>query len=324
MTFSACAYALKCLVDPDLPVNDGFYRLVHARCTRGDGDQLHVARPGGRRLGDADAPRRGDVPRAPARLPGPTSGGHEGDDVPGRLRLARRRRRELHRASTTPSPGGYGGRHASDGPDAVQAHGQNTENAPVEETELNYPVSIDRLALVEDSEGPGRFRGGLGLRKDYRFDLHTTFTVLADRDRDGPWGAAGGRSGRVAEYVHVRDGVETPHRLEEHDRPRPGRRDQHPQLRRRRLRAAGASATPSACCATCSKERSASSGRATSTGSRSRIAASTRPQPPSCGEPHERRLDGATRSAGAGFAGTGAGMRAVSRSTSEGRSPTRP
>src|SRR5262245_39143067 len=28
MTFSACAYALKCLIDPDLPVNDGFYRLI--------------------------------------------------------------------------------------------------------------------------------------------------------------------------------------------------------------------------------------------------------------------------------------------------------
>ena len=105
--------------------------------------------------------------------------------------------------------GGYGGRFASDGPDAVQTHGQNTENAPVEETELNYPVRIDRLGLVEDSEGAGRFRGGLGLRKDYRFDLHTTFTVLADRDKAGPWGAFGGLDGRVAEYVHVRDGVET-------------------------------------------------------------------------------------------------------------------
>ena len=29
-TFSACAYALKCLVDPDLPVNDGFYRLLRS------------------------------------------------------------------------------------------------------------------------------------------------------------------------------------------------------------------------------------------------------------------------------------------------------
>jgi len=91
----------------------------------------------------------------------------------------------------------------------VQTHGQNTENAPVEETELNYPVRIDRLALVEDSDGAGRRRGGLGLRKDFRFDLHTTFTILADRDRSGPWGVDGGKDGLCAEYVHVRDGVET-------------------------------------------------------------------------------------------------------------------
>jgi N-methylhydantoinase B len=105
--------------------------------------------------------------------------------------------------------GGYGGRHGSDGPDAVQAHGQNTENAPIEETELNYPVQIARLSLVEDSEGPGRFRGGLGLRKDFRMLQPTTFTILADRDRHGPWGALGGHGAAVAEYVLIRDGVET-------------------------------------------------------------------------------------------------------------------
>ena len=27
-TFSACAYVLKSLIDPDIPVNAGFYRLV--------------------------------------------------------------------------------------------------------------------------------------------------------------------------------------------------------------------------------------------------------------------------------------------------------
>jgi len=105
--------------------------------------------------------------------------------------------------------GGYGGRFASDGPDAVQTHGQNTENAPVEETELNYPVRVRRLSLVEDSEGPGRFRGGLGLRKDYLFDRPTTYTILADRDRFGPWGAMGGGDASVAEYVLIRGGAET-------------------------------------------------------------------------------------------------------------------
>jgi N-methylhydantoinase B len=105
--------------------------------------------------------------------------------------------------------GGYGGRSASDGPDAVQTHGQNTENAPIEETELNYPVQIPTLALVDDSDGAGRFRGGLGLRKDYRFERPTTFTILADRDKSGPAGAFGGHDGRVAEYVLRRGGVET-------------------------------------------------------------------------------------------------------------------
>src|SRR4051812_40957620 len=34
-TFSACAYAVKCLIDPDLPVNDGFYRVVSLAAPRG-------------------------------------------------------------------------------------------------------------------------------------------------------------------------------------------------------------------------------------------------------------------------------------------------
>ena len=45
MTFSACAYALKCLVDPDLPVNDGFYRLIDVDAPEGTVDERHAGRP---------------------------------------------------------------------------------------------------------------------------------------------------------------------------------------------------------------------------------------------------------------------------------------
>jgi N-methylhydantoinase B len=207
-TFSACAYAVKCLIDPDLPVNDGFYRLIAVDAPPGTVANCTWPAPvvGGwethARLIEVIV--RALLPAFPERLPAGTKG-----------MMCQAGFGSLDEAAATYTcfydtfAGGYGGRHASDGPDAVQSHSQNTENAPIEETELNYPVRIDRLALVADSEGPGRFRGGLGLRKDYRFDLHTTFTVLADRDRVGPWGAFGGRSGRIAEYVHVRDGVET-------------------------------------------------------------------------------------------------------------------
>ena len=208
MTFSACAYALKCLVDPDLPVNDGFYRLVSVHAPEGTVTNCTWPAPvvGGwetqTRL--VDVLFRALLPAFPERLPAGTKAmmcqaGFGSLDVEA----------GTYTCFYDTFAGGYGGRHASDGPDAVQTHGQNTENAPVEETELNYPVRIDELALVENSEGPGRFRGGLGLRKDYRFDLHTTFTILADRDRAGPWGVFGGQDGHVAEYMHIRDGVET-------------------------------------------------------------------------------------------------------------------
>jgi N-methylhydantoinase B len=207
MTFSACAYALKCLVDPDLPVNDGFYRLVSLNAPEGTVTNCTWPAPvvGGwetqTRL--VDVMFKALLPAFPERLPAGTKAMMCQAGF-GSLDLASR----TYTCFYDTFAGGYGGRFSSDGPDAVQAHGQNTENAPVEETELNYPVRIDGLALVENSEGPGEFRGGLGLRKDYRFDLYTTFTILADRDKAGPHGVFGGHPGHVAEYVHIRDGVE--------------------------------------------------------------------------------------------------------------------
>ncbi|HXH87441.1 MAG TPA: hydantoinase B/oxoprolinase family protein [Gaiellaceae bacterium] len=208
MTYSACAYALKCLVDPDLPVNDGFYRLIELDAP--EGSVTNCTWPSAVVGGWETHARLVEViihallPAFPERLPAGTKGmmcqaGFGSLDIEA----------GKYTCFYDTFAGGYGGRFASDGPDAVQAHGQNTENAPIEETELNYPVHINGLSLVEDSEGPGRFRGGLGLRKDYLFDLHTTFTVLADRDKVGPWGAFGGHAGNVAEYVHVREGTET-------------------------------------------------------------------------------------------------------------------
>ncbi len=207
-TFSACAYALKCLVDPDLPVNDGFYRLVTVDAPPGTVTNCTWPSPvvGGWETHDrlVEVLFRAVLPALPERIPAGTKG-----------MMCQAGFGSLDAAAGTyvcfyeTFAGGYGGRAGSDGPDAVQAHGQNTENAPIEETELNYPVRIGTLSLRPDSEGPGRYRGGLGLRKDYVFDRPTTYTILADRDRRGPWGAFGGGEGSVAEYVLVRGGVET-------------------------------------------------------------------------------------------------------------------
>ena len=175
MTFSACAYALKCLIDPDLPVNDGFYRLIDVEAPEGTVTNARwpAAVVGGWETHDrlVEVIIRALLPAFPERLMAGTKG-----------MMCQAGFGSLDEAKGTYTcfydtfAGGYGARLASDGPDAVQAHGQNTENAPIEETELNYPVRIPRLALVENSEGAGplprRARAAQGLPLRPPDDVH--------------------------------------------------------------------------------------------------------------------------------------------------------
>lgn len=205
-TFSACAYALKCLIDTDVPTNAGFYKYVRVNAPEGSVTNCTAPSPvvGGwetqTRLVDVIFKALSPVlaQRVPAGTKAMMCHAGFGGIHP--------RTGEYYCFLETMA-GGFGARATKDGADVVQTHGQNTENAPVEETEFNYPVRIARYELVNDSEGAGKFRGGLGLRRDYLFTDHSpTFTILADRDREGPWGLFGGEAGKRAEYILNPDG----------------------------------------------------------------------------------------------------------------------
>jgi len=205
-TFAGCAFILKCLIDPEVPVNAGFYNLV--KIIAPQGTVVNCAPPGPVVGGWETQQRVTDVilkalsSAIPNRVPAGSKAmichsGFGGIDP---------RTGEYYCFLETMG-GGFGGRATSDGPDAVQTHAQNTENAPIEETEFYYPVCITRYELVDDSEGAGRLRGGLGLRRDYLFSDHeVSFTILADRDRWGPWGLFGGHPGLKASYILNPDG----------------------------------------------------------------------------------------------------------------------
>ena len=200
-TYSGVAFVLKCLIDPDVPVNEGFYRNV--RMVAPEGAVVNCTEPHAVVGGWETHMRLVDVifktlaQAIPEKVPAGTEAmichsGFGGSDP---------YRNETYCFLETIA-GGYGGRASKDGPDAVQPHGKNTANAPVEETELNYPVRITRYELVENSDGPGKHRGGLGLRRDYFFPDHeASFTILADRERWGPHGLFGGLPGERAHYV---------------------------------------------------------------------------------------------------------------------------
>jgi N-methylhydantoinase B len=105
--------------------------------------------------------------------------------------------------------GGFGGRAGKDGTDGVQVHITNTSNLPVESIEMEYPLLVERYSLIEDSGGPGRFRGGMGLRRAIRPVGHDcTFNGAIERSTHEPWGVFGGGSGAPGRFLHLtRDGV---------------------------------------------------------------------------------------------------------------------
>jgi N-methylhydantoinase B len=92
--------------------------------------------------------------------------------------------------------GSWGGRPTKDGVDAVSSSVVNFSNNPIEVIESEYPVVIQRYGYVPDSGGAGRFRGGLALVREYRFENpEGVLQLRTDRRRFVPYGLAGGRAG---------------------------------------------------------------------------------------------------------------------------------
>ncbi len=77
--------------------------------------------------------------------------------------------------------GGSGARATKDGLDGVHVHMTNTSNLPVEALEIEYPLTLLRYELVDGSGGPGKQRGGMGLRRVYRAEADCRVRVDGSR-----------------------------------------------------------------------------------------------------------------------------------------------
>ena len=89
--------------------------------------------------------------------------------------------------------GAWGGRPDRDGIEAITNPSQNLSNTPVETMESQHPVRVEEYALVTDSCGAGKWRGGLGVARSYRLLAPKAGLQLrADRMKILPYGLAGG------------------------------------------------------------------------------------------------------------------------------------
>jgi len=99
--------------------------------------------------------------------------------------------------------GGTGGFDGGDGNNTVRTWTESdmTTLQPIEAVEQLYPVRIERTALREDSGGPGRWRGGLGLTREVRIQASgTQLSVLAEKAVLPPFGVCGGGAGATNRF----------------------------------------------------------------------------------------------------------------------------
>ena len=104
--------------------------------------------------------------------------------------------------------GGAGATRGTKGASGVHVYMTNTRNTPVEVIEASFPLLCLGYHLREGSGGAGWWYGGEGLLKHYRALEPCSFSVLSDRRRVAPRGAAGGGDGAVGRNVVIKDGKE--------------------------------------------------------------------------------------------------------------------
>ncbi len=204
-SLSAIYAALKIFLDPrdEIPNNEGCY------------DAVEIILPQGSLLNPNPPGSVSSRPETQARISNVIMGAL-GEALPDRAVAQDHGQVAIYRMSGTdpatgkffyksePLPGGWGGRNGSDGPDVVDFPVANLNNTPIEAMEMQFPLRVERYELRADSGGEGRFRGGLGLRRDIRALSPLDLSVRAERHRFSPRGIFGGGEARPGEFVLTR------------------------------------------------------------------------------------------------------------------------
>jgi N-methylhydantoinase B len=192
---SAAFCAIRCLARADIPNCEGYLRPITVRAPEGClVNPVYPAACGARgvvgyRVFDA-------VMRALARIvPERAMGGTEGGPF---LFSAGGTHRGRAYVLNEMMVGTWGARAGKDGIEGISNPAANLSNQPVEMIEAEMPVEVTDYALVPDSGGAGRFRGGLAFTRAFRFLAPTRFSLRGDRRDHPPYGLEGGSAGAPA------------------------------------------------------------------------------------------------------------------------------
>jgi N-methylhydantoinase B len=188
VTRAACVFVLRTLLDDDVPTNAGIARALDIVAPAGC--VVNAAWPAAVAAGNVETSQRitdllfRSLDDAGVPVPAQGQGTMNNVTFGGRgwtfyETLA----------------GGQGASASSPGPSAVHVGMSNTRNTPIESLEHAYPIRIERYEVRRGSGGRGARAGGDGVVRQYRVLEPCTVTLLTERRRHAPSGAAGGGDG---------------------------------------------------------------------------------------------------------------------------------
>ncbi|XP_016482820.1 5-oxoprolinase 1 [Nicotiana tabacum] len=102
--------------------------------------------------------------------------------------------------------GGSGAGPTWDGTSAVQCHMTNTRMTDPEIFEQRYPVILHKFGIRENSGGAGQHKGGDGIIREIEFRRPVIVSILSERRVHAPRGLMGGKDGaRGANFLVTKD-----------------------------------------------------------------------------------------------------------------------
>jgi N-methylhydantoinase B len=195
VTASACLFAVRVLTDPDIPPSAGATRPL--RVIAPEGSLLNARPPAAVVAGNVETSSR------VADLVLAAFGRALGQGTMNNVVLGTDRFTYYETLG-----GGQGACPDADGPTGVHVAMSNTLNTPIEALELEFPLRVTRYAVRRGSGGAGVHRGGDGVVREYEALTDMELSLLTERRRHAPPGAAGGEPG--APGRNLLDGEELP------------------------------------------------------------------------------------------------------------------
>jgi N-methylhydantoinase B len=195
ITYSACFYVFRCLLEEDVPATSGLMRPI--RVIAPSGSVVNARPPAAVAGGNVETSQRiVDVllralaQAVPERVPAAASGTMNNLTIGGT-------------DPCTGEPfayyetiaGGMGARPTKPGVSGVHTYMTNSLNTPAEALEYSYPLRVRQYSLRPGSGGDGKYRGGDGIVREIEVLTEAEVTLLADRRLRGPWGLGGGGDG---------------------------------------------------------------------------------------------------------------------------------